>query len=316
MHASPRRFTSSGAAFLLAGCALLVAVALGGCSAASSRDAGMSTAPSAPAVAPAPSTQTKESDGGGVASPVVAGAPIAPPTGALPSVGAPRQIVRTAAADLEVRSVAEAFAAVQQIATAANGMVASSSFAGTANSQSAQLSLRVPGDRLDDVIARLRDVVVEVRSITTGSNDVTDEYTDVQATLINLRAVEAQYMTLLARASSISDVLLVQDRLNQVRLQIDRTEARRQSLASQVAMSTVNVTLRPVSGLATSGSMLGQAQAAWRASLNTLSVVATAVVVTAVFFWWLIPLALVVVLALLVLRRRRGAASRPGEVQS
>ena len=316
MHASPRRFTSSGAAFLLAGCALLVAVALGGCSAASSRDAGMSTAPSAPAVAPAPSTQTKESDGGGVASPVVAGAPIAPPTGALPSVGAPRQIVRTAAADLEVRSVAEAFAAVQQIATAANGMVASSSFAGTANSQSAQLSLRVPGDRLDDVIARMRDVVVEVRSITTGSNDVTDEYTDVQATLINLRAVEAQYMTLLARASSISDVLLVQDRLNQVRLQIDRTEARRQSLASQVAMSTVNVTLRPVSGLATSGSMLGQAQAAWRASLNTLSVVATAVVVTAVFFWWLIPLALVVVLALLVLRRRRGAASRPGEVQS
>ena len=316
MHASPRRFTSSGAAFLLAGCALLVAVALGGCSAASSRDAGMSTAPSAPAVAPAPSTQTKESDGGGVASPVVAGAPIAPPTGALPSVGAPRQIVRTAAADLEVRSVAEAFAAVQQIATAANGMVASSSFAGTANSQSAQLSLRVPGDRLDDVIARLRDVAVEVRSITTGSNDVTDEYTDVQATLINLRAVEAQYMTLLARASLISDVLLVQDRLNQVRLQIDRTEARRQSLASQVAMSTVNVTLRPVSGLATSGSMLGQAQAAWRASLNTLSVVATAVVVTAVFFWWLIPLALVVVLALLVLRRRRGAASRPGEVQS
>ena len=316
MHASPRRFTSSGAAFLLAGCALLVAVALGGCSAASSRDAGMSTAPSAPAVAPAPSTQTKESDGGGVASPVVAGAPIAPPTGALPSVGAPRQIVRTAAADLEVRSVAEAFAAVQQIATAANGMVASSSFAGTANSQSAQLSLRVPGDRLDDVIARMRDVVVEVRSITTGSNDVTDEYTDVQATLINLRAVEAQYMTLLARASLISDVLLVQDRLNQVRLQIDRTEARRQSLASQVAMSTVNVTLRPVSGLATSGSMLGQAQAAWRASLNTLSVVATAVVVTAVFFWWLIPLALVVVLALLVLRRRRGAASRPGEVQS
>ncbi|MEI6136673.1 MAG: DUF4349 domain-containing protein [Chloroflexota bacterium] len=316
MHASPRRFTSSGAAFLLAGCALLVAVALGGCSTASSRDAGMSTAPGAPAVAPAPSTQTKESDGGGAASPGVAGAPIAPTTGALPSVGAPRQIVRTAAADLEVRSVAEAFAAVQQIATIANGMVASSSFAGTANSQSAQLSLRVPGDRLDDVIARLRDVAVEVRSITTGSNDVTDEYTDVQATLINLRAVEAQYMTLLARASSISDVLLIQDRLNQVRLQIDRTEARRQSLASQVAMSTVNVTLRPVSGLAASGSMLGQAQAAWRASLNTLSVVATAVVVTAVFFWWLIPLALVVVLVLLVLRRRRGAASRPGEVQS
>lgn len=134
MHASPRRFTSSGAAFLLAGCALLVPVALGGCSAASSRDAGMSTAPSAPAVAPAPSTQTKESDGGGVASPGVAGAPIAPPTGALPSVDAPRQIVRTAAADPEVRSVAEAFAAVQQIATIANGMVASSSFAGTANS--------------------------------------------------------------------------------------------------------------------------------------------------------------------------------------
>jgi len=37
---------------------------------------------------------------------------------------------------------------------------------------------------------------------------------------------------LLGRAGSIGDVLQVQDRLNQVRLQIDRTEARRQYLAS------------------------------------------------------------------------------------
>lgn len=211
--------------------AMLVAVALSGCSTVRGTSGGSLVAPSAPGVAS--SEQTKDSSG--ASAPGTAGG-VSTDTAA-PVAVSPRQIVRTGSADLKVRSVTDAFAPVQQIATSVNGSVASSSFVGSSNNQIASLTLRVPGDRFDEVIAKLRDVAVEVRSITTGSNDVTDEYADVQATIANLRAVEAQYTQLLARTSSISEVLQVQDRLNQTRLQIDRTEARRQSLTSQVAMS-------------------------------------------------------------------------------
>ena len=289
--------------------AMFVAVVLSGCSAARSIPGGTMIAPEAPGVAS--SEQTKASSG--ASAPGSAGG-VSTDTAA-PVVVSPRQIVRTGSADLEVRSVTDAFATVQQIAASVNGSVASSSFAGSSSNQSASLTLRVPGDRFYEVVAKLRDVAVEVRSITTGSNDVTDEYADVQATIANLRAVEAQYMQLLARASSIIEVLQVQDRLNQTRLQIDRTEARRQSLASQVAMSTITVSLRPVSGIVANGSTAGRVQVAWRASLTTLSVIGTVALVTVVYLWWLLPPALGIA-AVMVWRRRRRVAVPPAEVQS
>ncbi len=206
--------------------ALLAAVALVGCSVA--REVTSGDFDSVPGSAPAPAVeQTKASRGEGGVTSVAVGAP-APPTDApLPTFGEGRQIIRNGSADLEVRSVTEAFTAVQQIAASVNGTVADSSYTGTAEAQRAQITIRVPVARFDEVLSRLRDIATEVRSVSTGSSDVTDEYTDVEATLTNLRAVEGQYMQLLGRATTIGDVLQVQDRLNQVRLQIDRTEARR-----------------------------------------------------------------------------------------
>jgi hypothetical protein len=205
--------------------------------------------------------------------------------------------------DLLVQSVAEALESVRKVATTANGTVSDSSFTGGGGLQSAQLTLRVPVDRFADVISRLEGVAVEVRSVTTSSRDVTDEITDVEATLSNLRAVEAQYVQLLGRAGSIGDVLQVQDRLNQVRLQIDRTEARRKYLASQTEMATLTVSLRPA---ATAGTgPFAAARAAWAASLRTLNTIATVVLVALVYSWWLMPVAAIA--AWFVVRRiRRG----------
>ncbi len=292
--------------------ALLIA-GLSACSAGRSLAGGGSSTASSPARDMA---QTEGSKGGSAP-----GAPPAASAGAngapggvvvdstLPPAEAPRQIVRNGSVDLEVRSVTESFTSVQQIAAGVGGMVVGSSFSGRAAEQNATLTLRVPSARFDETIGKLRDVAVEVRTIDTGSKDVTDEYTDTQATIANLRAVESQYVTLLGRASTIGEVLQVQDRLNQVRLQIDRTEARRQSLASQAAMSTITVSLRPVAApskiVPDGGGVWASARAAWTASLATLTTLATALVVIVVYGWWIILAGSVVGAVLLVRHRRR-----------
>ncbi len=294
----------------LAAVAVVTSLLLAGCSSAARETLNQvtGTARSSGGAAVAPSGEKVAVDGSSSTSP--AGVPGAAPSTALPTVGDARQIIRTGTADLEVRSVVEAFETVRQIATGAGGNVTESSFVGSGDQQSAQLTLRVPSARFSEVLTRLRDVAVEVRSITTGSSDVTDEVTDVEATLRNLRAVEAQYTQLLSRAGSITDVLAVQDRLNQTRLQIDRTEARRQSLASRTEMSTITVSLRPVGGPALGrGGALGAVQAAWAASLSTLQGIAIAVLVAVVYLWWAIPVGIVALLiARRAQRRRAGAA--------
>lgn len=228
----------------------------------------------------------------------------------LPTADADRSVIRTGSVDLEVRSVVDAFEQVRTIATGAGGFVSDSAFTGGGDSHLARLTLRVPADRFGDVVTQLRGLAVEVRSISSNSRDVTGETTDLEATLRNLRAVEAQYAQLLGRANSIGDILQVQERLNQVRLQIDRTEARRTFIRSQTEMSTLSVTLQPAGAAVRGAGLRAAAAEAWRASLDTLEEIATAAVVVAVYSWWIVPLA---VLAAVLIRRRltRRAAAEP-----
>ncbi len=220
-----------------------------------------------------------------------------------------RDIIRSGSMDLEVESVGSAFERVSAIATAAGGFVADSAFFGREDQQSAHMTLRIPAGRFDSVVSELGAIAAEVVAVSTSSQDVTGELTDLQSQLRKLRAVESQYLQLLDRTSNIGEVLQVQDRLNQTRSEIDRTEGRIQLLERLSDLSTLSVSLRPVAAAAqvTDGGPLAAAQAAWEASLATLNAVAIVAVAVTVYSWWLLPL-----LAAAVLVGRRAMQLRAG----
>ena len=218
-----------------------------------------------------------------------------------------RQIIRNGSIDIEVESVVEAFEEITATVVAAGGFVSASTFFGREEEQSAQMTVRIPVEQFDMVLGRLRTLAVEVLSISTSAQDVTGEVTDLESEQRNLRAVELQYLELLGRADSIGDILQVQDRLNGVRMQIDRTEGRLQMLDRLSDLATLTVQLHPVSELeveAPSEGLLDAAQDAWEASLATLSTIATVAIVVVVYSWWLVP---VLVIVALVARRIRAA---------
>ncbi|MEI6664867.1 MAG: DUF4349 domain-containing protein [Chloroflexota bacterium] len=294
------------------GLALFLAIAVLGTAACAtaSRIAG-EVKPSTNAVAPAPPMDSLSK--GEASSQSSAGSAAGYDGGStttLPSQDATRLMIRTGSMDLVVRSVQDAVQSARDATSALGGFVSDSSLSGSGDQQTAQMTLRVPSNKLDDAIARLKGLAVEVRTASTSSRDVTEEVTDIEASLRNLRSVEAQYTQLLGRATNVNDVLQVQQRLDQTRLQIDRTEARRKVLASQAELSTLSVSMRS-SAVAGTG-RLAAIEQAWAASLHTLDRIITGTVVTVVFFWWLIPLALIGLwIGLRDARRRRAARSTP-----
>ena len=266
------------------------------------------------AIAEAPGVMPSTLATGGVAASVAFDAAqeaSAPGTGSIDFLG--RQIIRNGSVELEVESVVDAFEQVRSAAIAAGGFIAESSFFGRDEEQSVRITIRVPADQFDTIVGELRGLAVEVLSISTSSQDVTGEVTDLESSLRNLRAVEAQYLDLLGRAGGIGEILQVQDRLNQTRAQIDRIEGRVQMLGRLTELATLTVSLRPVSQLVVAeagGGPLDAARGAWDASLATLSTIATVVLVVAVYSWWLVPF---VVAGAFVLRRglRAWADGRP-----
>ena len=233
-----------------------------------------------------------------------------------------RTIIRNGSLNLEVESVEQAFARVSAIAGAQGGFVAGSTLerGGEDGYRYAQLILRVPAERFDQTIEALRAIAAEVLHVSTSSQDVTSEVTDLEAGLRNLRAAEAQYLTLLTGAKEIGDILQVQDRLTETRGQIERTEGRLALLESLADLSTLSVDLhQPPQGRGDGdggGSPLDAAGGAWNASLATLNVIATAAVVVVVYSWWLLPIVILGALALWRwAARRRRAVRRDSDVE-
>ncbi|MXX65733.1 MAG: DUF4349 domain-containing protein [Chloroflexi bacterium] len=169
--------------------------------------------------------------------------------GSVPIDDLGRQIIRTGRINIEVEDVDRAFARVGEITVASGGFVVDSEiFAGprdetgrSTKSESAYLRLRIPADGFDSARARIAELAETVVSQNTSSEDVTTQVTDYEARLRNLRATEGQYLTLLADAEGVEDVVLVTDRLFATRGEIERIEAQRGSLAWPVKLSTLVV---------------------------------------------------------------------------
>lgn len=223
-----------------------------------------------------------------------------------------RKVIRNGTLDLEVESVGESYDRVSALASSLGGYVAEASFSGEADSRTARLVIRVPAERYDQALTDLRGFATEVRSIASNAQDVTGEVTDLDAALRNLRAVEAQYVELLSRAQAIPDILQVQERLQQVRADIEQTEGRLALLNRLTDLATITVQLSPVPAAPAQANgvrtPLDAASGAWEASLDSLRQVAVVGVAVVVYSWWLVPVAAVVLfVALRLLRQRRAA---------
>lgn len=227
-----------------------------------------------------------------------------------------RKIIRNGSLTLEVESVTDAYGEVTAIAARLGGYVAEGSYAGVGDRRTGRLVIRVPADNYDRAVGELQGVARNVTTASSATQDVTGEVTDLDAGLRNLRAVEAQYVALLTQARTIQDMLQVQERLQAVRSDIERTEARLALLTRLSDLATITVQLTPVPPVAVvhndEPTPLGAAASAWDASLDTLRSVAVVGVAVIVYSWWLTPaLAVIVYVVRRQLRHRRPAMVAP-----
>jgi hypothetical protein len=156
-----------------------------------------------------------------------------------------RIIVRTVDMSIVVPTVATSVDEIGNMAEEMGGWLVSSN---RSEENRGFVSIRVPAERLDEAILRLRAMADEVRSEIMSSRDVTDEYFDTQARLTNLEATEGALLKLLDRAEKVEDALSIQESLTRVQEDIERFQGRIKLLEQTAAFSLINVSLELVKG--------------------------------------------------------------------
>lgn len=115
----------------------------------------------------------------------------------------------------------------------------------TSGMRYAETTVRIPADKLDEFLAVL-DGMGNITYRTESVDDVTDTYVDIEARLSSLRTEYDTLLELLSRADSLETIITLQDRLADVRYQIESYEARQRNYDSLVAYSTVKMTINEV----------------------------------------------------------------------
>lgn len=159
-----------------------------------------------------------------------------------------RKQIRNAVLTVETKTYDAALTSVEQKVGELNGYVESSDSFGSGSGRgyrSATLVLRIPAEQLDAFLSAVGEVGNLV-SQSIETKDVTVNYVDVESRLNALKAEQEALTDLLKAASSLSDILDIRDRLAEVTGEIESFQAQLQLLDSQVAYSTVTLTLDEV----------------------------------------------------------------------
>lgn len=109
------------------------------------------------------------------------------------------------------------------------------------------LTMRIPEDRFDDALDRV-DGLGERLSLSVSSQDVTEEYIDLEGRLRYWQTQEEFYTRLMSEATEIDDLVTIQTRMQDVLLNIEQIEGRLRYLDSRTTFSTLTVGLTEVPG--------------------------------------------------------------------
>lgn len=102
-----------------------------------------------------------------------------------------------------------------------------------------RLTIRVPKENLDTLIADIEKVAELVVSKNIEAKDVTEEYIDIAARLKTKKEVENRYIQLLKEARNVSDVINVERELKNIREEIESAEGRLKYLDNMDRLSSI-----------------------------------------------------------------------------
>lgn len=105
--------------------------------------------------------------------------------------------------------------------------------------------VRIPTDRFDAFMT-LTDGIGNVTSSSRTAENVTSQYTDYEARLDSLRIQEERLLALLEESGDLESLITLEERLSEVRYEIESIERNLRNLDQRLAYSTVTLELQEV----------------------------------------------------------------------
>jgi Domain of unknown function (DUF4349)/Putative zinc-finger len=154
-------------------------------------------------------------------------------------------------------------------------------------------TLRVPSGDLDATLASLGKLGAVLSENRTGE-EVTKESMDLDARLNNARNTEQRLTALLKdRTGKLSDVLAVEEKIDAVRLEIERLEVERKALDTRVDFATIDLHVSEEYKAQLEGVRVPVLTRLRKAAVDGISAVSSSLILATSFLLWAGPICII-----------------------
>ena len=197
------------------------------------------------------------------------------------NAGYERKLIRTGNVTLEVKTLSDAEEKITAWAKSLGGYITN------ANTweNGAGFTVRVPSSRFDDAMAQAGEFG-RVTNRSVSSQDVSDNYYDLQSRLQTKYILRDKLTGYLGQAKDIKDLLEIERQLNSVLEDIDSTEGRFKRLSGQIDFSTIYINMQFERGKDEGGIILPDVKNSWNEFVSTVIA----------FFWGLLKVLFYIVI--------------------
>ena len=153
-------------------------------------------------------------------------------------------LIRTANCRMEVEDIEAEIDEVEHLVVQRKGYVANLAWRNSAEQREATLTLRVPAQHFSWTLDTLTKLGKTIDSQDITTQDVTEEYVDIQNRLGTKKVVRDRYDAILrGRAKTIEEILNTEKQLLQIQEEIEAKEGRLRYLSQRAMMSTITLEL-------------------------------------------------------------------------
>ena len=219
------------------------------------------------------------------------------------------KLILNADLSLETQDFEKSAADIEKMTAEAGGYIESSGTYGDTGSRSANYTLRVPQEKFEQFYAQLGENM-HVVSRSRSSEDVTEQYTDIETRLATLQTKHERLLSLLEKADKMEDIIALENALADCEYEIDSLTGSKRRYDDLVGFSTFYINLREVQTLTATADGTGfgaQLSQAAKTGARGLADVVRGTILGVVMFWPAVILLIAGTAAGVILHRRRKA---------
>lgn len=152
-----------------------------------------------------------------------------------------KKVIRTGSIEFQSKDVEKDYNAIAGILSRSDAYIENENQSRTSDRIYYNLTIRVPADHYDSLFKSLTSLAFRLDNKSSNIQDVTERYYDLKTRLKNKKALEERYLELLKKANAMKDILEIEQKISEVRTEIENLEGQFRYLSKQIGFSTINL---------------------------------------------------------------------------